>query len=124
MSELPFQINETEWGLHIILKDGLNLTDQNITGVIDAIIDQGKTYSKNHIIADATNIRRDTSVVRMLDITERITKKAPLGIRLAIIAPHLVTHDNSRFMENAAFNRGLAIRYFYDFETALAWVNQ
>jgi hypothetical protein len=44
------------------------------------------------------------------------------GIKIALIASHLVNNENSNFVETAGYNRSIFIQYFHNKDTAMEWL--
>jgi hypothetical protein len=122
MTEQIGLITETEWGLHAVLKNGVVIDDTNIIQTMEYIITSCKETGKTKILIDASTIIRKASVLKMLEVAELPHKLGCQGIKIAFFAPGLADAENSKFMENAGYNRGLLVRYFHDKATAMEWL--
>jgi hypothetical protein len=122
MTEQVQQITETEWGLDAVLKDGLVIDDSNVVQTMEYLALSCKTIGKHRILLDATRITRKTSVVKMLNVAEAIQALKCGAMKIAIITPELANNETSRFLEDAALNRGVHIRYFSDRDAGLQWL--
>jgi hypothetical protein len=117
------KIEETEWGLSVVLKEGITIDDNNVLLTIEYILQELIKNKKNKVIIDATGINRQVSVLRLMDVAELIQRLCK-RVKIAFVAPNLADNQNSKAMETFSFNRGVYVQYFHDKLSALDWLLQ
>jgi hypothetical protein len=121
MAEQLHQITETDWGLHVIMKEGTVIDNNNLDMAMNEITDSCKKLKKKKVLVDASSAIRRTSSIKMLEVAETLPRSGS-GFKMAIITPELINDEKSRAMENFTFNRGVSLRYFLDKVSAMEWL--
>ncbi len=114
---------ETDWGLEVVLKEGVIIDNDSILPAIKYYLDQCQKINKNKVIVDASKIIRNVSIVKFLEVAE-IIQKEPIRVKIAFIPPQLANVSESNAMETFSYNRGVKLQYFQDMAAALEWVLQ
>ena len=122
MEEQEQLMTDTAWGLNVVMKEGVNINDSNLLSTIKLIIDRCKEIGKRTILIDATNVFGKVSFMQLFAGVELIQKLNGTGFKIALIAPHFLDHEDSRFVEAAGFNRRISIQFFHDKDTAVEWL--
>ena len=123
MTEQEHLITLTEWGLHVVLREGVVIDDNNILPKIQRVIEKCKEINKNRILIDASKALRKVSVMKFIEVDELLAK-INAHFKIAFIAPLLVDDEKSKFHETFGFNRGVFIRYFSDEDAAVKWLSE
>ena len=117
-------IQEEEWGLQLRVKKGVVVNNSNVLSRIEPIINIAKEKGKNRILVEATDTKRNVSVLKLFQVGELLQKLRTAGIKIAFVAPEYVNSPESKFMEYAGFNRGSYVRYFSNSADALSWLKE
>ena len=119
MKHIVESIKETEWGLEIVLKEGVIIDDNSIIPTIKFIIEECLKTNKNKVVVDASKVIRRASIFKLLEVAEAFQYER---IKIAFIPPKLADAEQSKALETFSFNRGVQLRYFPDMDTALEWL--
>lgn len=114
-------IKETEWGLEIVLKDGVIIENDSIIPAIRFIMKECKRNNWNKVVVDASKAIRHVSIFKLFEVAETIQKEI-IRLKIAFIPPKLADAEQSNAMETFSYNRGVQLRYFHDMDTALEWL--
>lgn len=115
------EISGTEYGLSVVLKEGIIIDDNNVLPTMEYIIEELIKSKKTKIMVDATMINRQVSIMRLMDVAE-LVQKLCTRLKIAFVAPGLADNQTSKAMETFSFNRGVYIRYFHTKDIALDWL--
>ena len=119
MIHIAESIKETEWGLEIVLKEGVIIDDNSIIPTIKFIMEECQKMNKNKVVVDASKVIRRTSIFKLIEVADTIQYER---IKVAFIPPKSADADQSNAMETFSYNRGVQLRYFPDMDTALEWL--
>ena len=122
MIEHEQTITETEWIMYVVINEGVIIDDSNYIPRVEYIIKKCKESKKNRILVDTSAADRKVSVLKLYEGIKMLPKMDIGGFKIALVTPKFVHHEDSRFVENVAFNNGLFIKYFPDKDTALEWL--
>jgi len=115
------EISGTDYGLSVVLKEGITIDDNNVLPTMEYIIEELLKSKKTKVIVDATMIIRQVSVMRLMDVAE-LMQKLCTRLKIAFVTPGMADNQNSKAMETFSFNRGVYIQYFHNKDTALDWL--
>lgn len=111
---------ETEWGVRVDLVDQA-LDPQKFPSRVQRVLDLCRERGKTRILVDARGSQRNVSLVALLEGVES-TSRMQRAFRIALVAPHLIDNEDSRLVSDAAYTRGVYVRYFPDEDAAMAWL--
>jgi hypothetical protein len=116
-------INETQWGVHVIMQAGLVVNEHNFLQNIRQIVAICKETKKHKVLIDAQYASRNVPTLKLLEGVEFIQHSGCLAYKIALIAPMgIVSAEDSRFVTTAGYNRAIFIHYFLQPDEALAWL--
>ena len=121
MNEEINSLTETTWGLDVVLKENAIIDNGNAIPIIKHIILNCKEFGKRIILIEGSITSPKTSVIKILEIAQTMQKEFAGG-RIAFVTPNHAENGDTKFMETAAMNRSVLIRYFTDRDTALEWL--
>jgi hypothetical protein len=85
-----------------------------------AVLAAMKADSCEGLLVDVHNAVPKASVMELYGFIDLLVRTLPAGTKIAVIEPPL--SEESRFIENAAVNRGLDMRHFHNKADARAWL--
>ncbi len=120
--ELLELMKETEWGLDVKLKEGAIIDDSNFIEMIKQISNRCKEIEKKRILVDLNDFKQEVGVMKLYDSVIVSDQIIGHGLRVALLAPHLINDIHSKFVENVGFNRSIDVKYFQGRDAAMKWL--
>lgn len=105
----------------LVISSGFDDDADDVINYASSVYEKAIQYQTPNILCDERDLVYKIHEIDTFKVAENVSRYAPKLKKLAIVCNKDFV-DDAEFFENVAFNRGLTVRVFCDYDKAVDWL--